>query len=814
MINRTGHSGAKRLAVPLAVPLAGISLLLMALLLPATPVSAASSIQIEARALVGGRYAVGGWMAISVTLVNEGEPTDGTLTATTDAGAVQRFVEMPAGARKVVMLYLQPEAFQRQVTVQYQEPNGTVAAVVETRVLEQASSQFATVGDGAGTLRPQLSSAGEVGLPAPISLTLADLPERSEPLEGLSAIVWADDSSALNEAQRRSLERWVGNGGQLVIVGGPDWQARTAAFTEILPLTDVSAVDAVPQAALASWSGAVAPPIDTATISTGTLRDDARGVVRAEDGTILASMRTIGAGRVVLVGTDLATDAYRGWEGSSRLWARLLPTNGFLEQFFGGFPAEESQNAMGTALSNLPSLEVPPAELLLIVIVAYILLIGPISYVVLRRIDRRELAWVTAPLLVVIFTACSFGIGSSMKGTEVIVNQISLIRSSGAGGAATVETYAGIFSPDRATYDLTVDDDALMAKLRRIGFDGTQTSASDVIVEQGNPAHLRGLSVGVFGFEAVRADAIVEREPVLSVSWRTEDGVLTGTVTNEGTLPVQDLAYVSSSGGDLIQAELGAGESAEFTVETTNFNGSSASDQVYGFGGFDTADEDQRQILIRRQVIDALVGFGGFMPGIELGTSGSRGPYLIGWRDEPGPLPVLLDGLEAKRYAHSVEVISVRPTIGPGEARIPPSQMGVAIVSTEGDAGNAGPGTVLLGDGSATFSIALPLEAANMAVSELAILVGPDPSMVLADQGQVPGMWPQGFTLEVLDPTSGTWNLLGDISRQSSFEIDDPATAMSATGRIEVRISGVEQDPNFGQASVFVSARAAGVIGE
>ena len=381
MINRTGRSGATRLAVPVA----GVALLLMALLLPALPVSAASSIQIEARALVGGRYAVGGWMAIAVTLVNEGEPTEGTLAAATEAGVVQRFVEMPAGAQKVVMLYLQPEAFQRQVTVQYQEPNGTVEAVIETRVLEQASSQFAIVGDGAGTLRPQLSSADEVGLPAPISLTLADLPERSEPLEGLSAIVWADDSSALNEAQRRSIERWVGNGGQLVIVGGPDWQARTAAFTEILPLTELTAVDA----RAAGSAGVVVRcrrgAVEAATISTGTLHDDARGLVRAEDGTILASMRTIGAGRVILVGNDLATDAYRGWEGSSRLWARLLPTNGFLEQFFGGFAPEESQNAMGTALSNLPSLEVPPAELLLIVIVAYILLIGPISYVILRR---------------------------------------------------------------------------------------------------------------------------------------------------------------------------------------------------------------------------------------------------------------------------------------------------------------------------------------------------------------------------------------------------------------------------------------------
>ena len=45
----------------------------------------------------------------------------------------------------------------------------------------------------------------------------------------------------------------------------------------------------------------------------------------------------------------------------------------------------------------------PPAELLLAIIGAYILLIGPISYVALRRLDRRDLAWVTAPILVLVF---------------------------------------------------------------------------------------------------------------------------------------------------------------------------------------------------------------------------------------------------------------------------------------------------------------------------------------------------------------------------------------------------------------------------
>ena len=87
--------------------------------------------------------------------------------------------------------------------------------------------------------------------------------------------------------------------------------------------------------------------------------------------------------------------------------------------------------------------------------------------------------------------------------------------------------------------------------------------------------------------------------------------------------------------------------------------------------------------------------------------------------------------------------------------------------------------------------------------------------MVLQPQGGFGGgFWPAGITLEVRNPTTDEWTLVGDISERSSFDIDDPSTAISPTGRIEVRITGTELNPNFGQASVFVSAEARGVIGE
>ena len=139
--------------------------------------------------------------------------------------------------------------------------------------------------------------------------------------------------------------------------------------------------------------------------------------------------------------------------------------------------------------------------------------------------------------------------------------------------------------------------------------------------------------------------------------------------------------------------------------------------------------------------------------------------------------------------------------------------MGVDVIDTEGDANPAGGGMMTLGEGSATWSIALPLEAAGIVPTEVEIIVGPDPSFVFSDPGGFGGFWPQGFTVEVQHPTTGDWTELGDLGpaervRRSTIR----STVLSSTGRIVVRVTGVPNNPDFGQGGVFPSAQVAGVL--
>ena len=792
--------------------------LLLALLIAVhapMPVKAASAVDIQVRSLLGGRYEPGGWAALEVTLVNDGTPTEGWLTSDTDTGSVRRFVEMPAGSRKLVTLYVQPSGFQQQIEVRYEEPNGTVRAAAEVRIFEQLQDQLAIVGDGTGILRAQLAGARSLEAPEPVSFGSADLPDRPEALSGLSTIIWAGDSSALGDGQRRALERWVADGGRLIVVAGADWQARTAAFTDLLPIPALAASDGVSQAALATWAGSDDRPPPKTTVATGTLHAEARALVAAADGVPLLSMRPIGAGHTILLGPDLATDDYRDWDASGAFWSRLLPSTALFEGLFGGgMPDRELRSsAMQGALNTLPALEVPPAELLLAVIVGYILLIGPVSYLVLRRLDRRELAWVTAPVLVLLFTACSYGIGVSLKGSQVIINQLAIVRSSTAGTAATAEVYAGVFSPTRTSFDMVVEADALLGQLRnQVRGDGlAPDTAGRAVVEQGDPARLTDLAIPAGGYEFLRADAIVEHRPVVEVTWTIDGGRITGTVTNVSELTLEDVAYISAGGGEMI-GTLEPGQSGQFNID--GMSQSSASDQVYGFGGFDAADEERRRIIARRGVIDALVGYNGGLPGgMELGGgSGGRGPFIVGWHLGEGPIPILAEDLETQRYAQVAEVVSVQPELGRGEIVVGPALMGISV-TTEGDATHQGLGTVSIVDGSATWSLSLPITMSDLSVTGVEVVFGPDAPSTIQDPGAFAGWWPPGYLVELKDPSSGRWQPLGDLAEQHRYTIEDPASAVSPTGRIELRLK-VEgpTDPNFGQPLVFASARVTGEL--
>ncbi|MDQ3880670.1 MAG: hypothetical protein M3295_06335, partial [Chloroflexota bacterium] len=761
-------------------------------------VAAADPVTVTAAPRMAGHFQPGGWLAVDVSLVNSGPPVDGYVTAQSETGPVSRFVELPSGARKTVPLYVRPQPFARQVRVRLVGTGGRELAqtTVEVRALETTGGHVAIVGDDSGALRSQLAGPDALGASRLIQLTAADVPDRPEPLTGVDAVVWAGDSGSLTDPQRRAIERWIANGGELVVVGGADVESRAAAFQELLPVETTELLDDARVAELAEWAGGAAFADDvTATVSTGELHGSADVLVPLEGddeaaGPIVSSL-TVGAGRVILIGVDLSTDTFRGWEGAAQLWARLIPDTSALAAFFGVPPVEQQAFSFVGALGSIAALSVPPAELLLLVVVAYILVIGPISYVVLRRIDRRELAWVTAPVLVVVFSACSYGIGSATKGGDIIVNEIAVVRAATSGTAATVEAYAGVFSPTRASYDLRVGGDALIAALGTGNQFDPQTGAPitpTAAVEQGDPAWLRDLEVNVFGLQAVRADVIVPYRPSLAVSWHYSETGIEGGVTNDGDVALEDVAIIS--GNAELVGTLAAGASETFSLASPRgFQDEPASQQIYGFEDFNTAANMEERL--RRQVIDGLVGQG-FAPFLAMqaapvSSGAPSGPMVIGWHEGTSPVSFEVEGKTVERHTQVIEVISGRPDYQPGPIELPPGALTTSVVAHDGDAVTDLGGGVTMSAGAADFRIALPLEVATLQPTAIEVVVGTDPGTVFAGDQFGGGFFPPGYRISVFDVAASSWVDVGDPAQNVRFELDAPARFVDRTGQMTVR---------------------------
>src|SRR4029079_1754072 len=188
---------------------------------------------------------------------------------------------------------------------------------------------------------------------------------------------------------------------------------------ELLPYRPTATVDAAP-AALKGLLGTLPASATDVPAMAGEL---GRGRALATLGDqAIAAQTAYGAGSVTVVGIDPTA----GWLGESsagaNLWPALIPPRS------DGTVAMTDDTQIVGAVSNLPSLALPPLGGLLLLLFGYVALIGPINYLVLHRLDRRGWAWVTMPILIVAFAVGAYAFGNALRGSSVIVNEVGIVR--------------------------------------------------------------------------------------------------------------------------------------------------------------------------------------------------------------------------------------------------------------------------------------------------------------------------------------------------------------------------------------------------
>jgi hypothetical protein len=782
----------------------------------AGPVAAVDPPSMSARVLLQGHARLGSWIAIKVHLHNDGPSVNGELRLVGGAQGGTRYatvVQLDSPSDKDWILYAQPPSFGQQLEVVLASGTSVIARQKVAVTIHDATQLI--VGVVADQAPPIV---GSLSLPAlqnqqpavVVPLTVDDLPTRIEAWSALDRLVWQDvDASTLSSEQMAALRGWLALGGRLLIIGGTAGIGSLGAFPDdILPYRPSSTVDVAPSSLQALLGGLPKDATDVPAMSGDLIRG--RALATAGD-RVVAAQSPYGSGSVTILGIDPTV----GWIAESTATKSLWPT--LIAPRSEGSVGINDDTQIVTAVSNLPSLALPPLGGLLLLLFGYVALIGPLNYLVLRRLDRREWAWITMPILIVAFALGSYSYGSALRGSSIIVNEVGIVRGAPDATEGTAQVYLGVFSPARGTYQIAVPGGALLSSPINGDVFGGQGASLDVL--QGNPSRVRDLAVGFGSLRTIRAESAVVA-PKIHMELALIDGTLTGLIRNDATTTLEKPALVLGSNVKVFK-DLAPGEEVPVSLPINGGGGfQSLSDRIIGqvyFDGSIATSEVTRRDQTRHLVLDQLTTDPLFN---NFGRLAASGPVLLAWGRSP-VLDVTVEGQGTNRQSN---VLYYVPGAMGVRGRV--SFQGDLLTSTmvEADAGffTKDPSTFSFGRGSATVAYRpVPFEG-RLSVSHVRLQFGfggdqwiaPDGGVeiqpipdVCLDKEAAPGpvacpkpLPPEQFDqmpeVEVFDRTGkGTWHRLTHPSQGRTYDLANAARYVDpATGILLVRYVNDVQD--------------------
>ena len=412
----------------------------------------------------------GQWTPVRVALKNNGESVAGRLvirpetSGTVVGNAFSVPIDLPNGSEKSASLYIQARSFPDTLRVELMDEAGRVHASREASLIDlHQQDQLYAVVAGPNTAAPSLAGVHIGGYEAEQALwTPSDIPDSGIALQSLDMMMLISiDSESLSSRQRRAIRRWLENGGHLLVTGGPAAQRTARALIDSLPFAPEGSQSIDDLTALARFSGDHQTALRQRTvIATGALHEDA-AVLAAHEGLPLLIRRRIGAGVVDYLTADPSLEPLASWTNLTRLWLKLLASRSPHPVWVEGFTLPESG---AESVANLPGVDLlPPIQTLCLFLALYIILIGPVNYLILSRLRRSGWGWFTIPAVIIAFTAIAWTVGFNLRGAEIIVSRASFVQSWTDSDEARVHQFAGLLSPRRAAYSLAVPENYFLA---------------------------------------------------------------------------------------------------------------------------------------------------------------------------------------------------------------------------------------------------------------------------------------------------------------------------------------------------------------
>ncbi len=528
-------------------------LLLLLLLLP-LPVAAqeqeASDLQMDVlQAGYDGQYRVNEWFPVTVEVSNDGPDRrvvlDWRYAAGTGGPVFQREIDLPRDSRKRVTLNVLSKDFARVADLRLRVENDIIhEQEVRLTPLENEQSMIAVLSSDE-TLLNSLSTIETATMrnPQVVRMEADYLPDNASALSGLDVIFVHDIPTAdLSTAQREALTLWTSLGGTLVVSGGINAEDTVPGLGDLLPVDVQDLQNGISLEPLNDF--VKQDPLETDTTTT-TSNVELRPGAEALDNEQLITVQRIGNGRVIFAAFDFAV--LRSWRGEPDFWETILPFQPHVA-LAGAFRWRNSDLLRGVL--HFPELDLPSFEVMLLFVAGYIVLIGPVNFLVLRRLKRADLAWFTIPVLVVVFVVATYSASFLIRGIRPQLIQVGVIQGFEGQQNGLATSFLGVFSPNRGTFTLEFPNETLVSTGGEDNMFGVIESADSPVRWTDTNTQVRDILVDVSSLRTFIAEQNVSVPVQVSSSLERQPNTLTGEVRNTGSAPLQDALLVS---GDSVQ---------------------------------------------------------------------------------------------------------------------------------------------------------------------------------------------------------------------------------------------------------------------
>jgi uncharacterized membrane protein YhaH (DUF805 family) len=307
-----------------------------------------------------------------------------------------------------------------------------------------------------------------------------------------------------------------------------------------------------------------------------------------------------GLGEITFVGVDLTKPPLAEWTGRADFLKAVLRPYLAGEGISGATQklVTRGYNDLSGALRQRMGRSftgVAPVAFSLVTLfaVAYLLVLGPLDYFVVRRWFKRSFAaWFTFPLIVLLFGGMALAIADWRQGSGGLrVNQIELVDIDAGSGVARGTVWSAVYSPTADRLDVRLDVELLANQdenersrlhswsLPGVGIGGTQSGGLNLAITGGGYRYvddsqkLEGVPILTAGTKSLLARWTATVGPLVVADLSDEDGLVTGSIENRTGRTLRNVRLFYNESGYRLDtltdgARIGVGEFSPRNVKT------------------------------------------------------------------------------------------------------------------------------------------------------------------------------------------------------------------------------------------------------